>query len=541
VPPLNRPRLPNLPSLPRPSLPALPEAPLRVPSPLNSLRARLVIAFVAVVAIALALVLAAMPRLLDGYFIQQAREDLLTRTGVMRSLVANSLLQSQTAGVEAPRPILQPTTPLTSSQAVIEALGTPDQGFVRQAAEEIAQANVEVTIAADPAHPGDIAYRLVVALPDSTGAPGQQREPLSQELSFEIRDLFWSQTGTGVPSRLVTVRLSQPFTYRAQTLETIAGVMTVAAAIALLVAIVTSIILAERITNPIRRLTRASRELSEGHLDVRVPPPAGSPEMSELTAAFNAMADRLQQSIEFISRDRDRGRDFLADVSHELRTPIAALRTFNELLVEGAVRDPGTRREFLDQSRQQIERLDWLATNLLELSKLDSGLVLLDLRPDDLRAVVESAVEQARPSAERKQLELAVNVPAEPLRQRHDPQRLGQVLGNLIGNAVKFTPSGGRVEVGLRPTDDGAELIVRDNGAGIDPAELPHVFERFYRGAQTHESRAAGSGLGLSIVRSIVEMHNGRVAISSTPGQGTQVSVSLPREVSVSSPAAVRA
>ena len=108
-----------------------------------------------------------------------------------------------------------------------------------------------------------------------------------------------------------------------------------------------------------------------------------------------------RSSIEFIRRDRDRSRDFLADVSHELRTPIAALRTFNELLTEGAgARTRRHAQEFLEQSRQQIERLDWLATNLLELSKLDSGLVLLDLRPDDLRAVVENAV--AAGAAERR-------------------------------------------------------------------------------------------------------------------------------------------
>ena len=107
------------------------------------------------------------------------------------------------------------------------------------------------------------------------------------------------------------------------------------------------------------------------------------------------MAARLGESVEIIRRDRDRSRDFLADVSHELRTPIAAMRTFNELLREGADADPAARAEFLESSRQQLERLDWLAQNLLELSKLDSGLVLLDLRPDDLRACVESAVEQA--------------------------------------------------------------------------------------------------------------------------------------------------
>ena len=506
---------------------------------LNSLPARLVVAFASVVAIALILVLASLPRLLDGYFAQQAQEDLNTRTGVMVLLLSDRLLRAQ-GGEDALAPILEGTNPPTASTAVREALGTPDAGYVRRLAQLVAQANVGITIAADPERPDDIAYRLDVPLSDEFGQPGQQREPISSSTPINIPDTFWSQAGAGAPQRLVTVTLSQPFTYRVQTLETIVSVMTVSALIALFVAIVASVILAERLTQPIRRLTGAARELSEGKLDVRVPPPSGSPEMGELTAAFNTMAERLQQSIEFISRDRDRGRDFLADVSHELRTPIAALRTFNELMADGDAVDVPTRHEFIEQSRQQIERLDWLATNLLELSKLDSGLLLLDLRPDDLRAVVESSVQQAQPSAERKGVMLALELPAEPVRQRHDPQRMGQVVGNLIGNAIKFTPGGGRVDVALQATADGAQIRVADTGVGIDPSEMPYVFDRFYRGAQAAESRAAGSGLGLSIVRSIVEMHNGRVAISSKPGTGTEVSIALPRDVSVSSPAPVR-
>ena len=511
----------------RPSLPAV----------LTGLRARIVLAFVAIVAFALALVLASLPRLLDGYFVQQSLDDLRTRTSVMETLVFNRLVQAQTAGVEAPRAILEPTEPLRASRYVREALGTPEAGYLRDLVERVARANVTVTIAEDPARPAAVAYRLAVDLPDDFGAPGQEREPFSHAVSVTLADLWWTETDAAAPQRLVTVTLSEPFSFRAQTLETIVGVMSLAAAVALLMAVIVSILLADRLTNPLRRLTVAAKELAEGRLDVRVTPPTGANEVAELTHAFNTMAERLEESIEFIRRDRDRSRDFVADVSHELRTPIAALRTFNELLADGAADDDATRQEFLEQSRQQIDRLDWLATNLLELSKLDSGLVLLDLRPDDLRAVVESSMEQAQPTADRKGIELRMELPGRPVRQRHDPQRLGQVLGNLLGNSIKFTPAGGRVTVALAETPAGAELSIADDGVGIDPAELPYVFERFYRGSRVHESRAAGSGLGLSIVRSIVEMHNGRVAITSTPGKGTKVTISLPRDMSVSSSA----
>ncbi|MFV2062237.1 MAG: sensor histidine kinase, partial [Chloroflexota bacterium] len=172
----------------------------------------------------------------------------------------------------------------------------------------------------------------------------------------------------------------------------------------------------------------------------------------------------------------------------------------------------------------------------LELSKLDSGLVSLQLRDADLRSVVEDAVEHAEPMAQRKGVTLRAILPAEPIVQAHDPPRLGQVLSNLVGNAIKFTPAGGHVEVSVEATESGAVFEVKDDGVGIDADELPHVFDRFYRGTRTPEERAAGSGLGLAIAHSIVDMHRGRVSISSRPGAGTEVLVRLPRDVSLSSP-----
>jgi signal transduction histidine kinase len=183
-------------------------------------------------------------------------------------------------------------------------------------------------------------------------------------------------------------------------------------------------LLARRFSSGLRRLTEASRVIAEGDLTARVQAnlaSAGASEIVALSRQFNAMAAQLEESVEIIRRDRDRGREFLADVSHELRTPIAALRTFNELLRGTAGGDPVAQAEFLESSSQQLERLDWLAQNLLELSKLDSGLVLLDLRPDDLRAAVESAVEQAAAAARKRGVALTLRLPDRPLRTRHDP------------------------------------------------------------------------------------------------------------------------
>jgi len=329
------------------------------------------------------------------------------------------------------------------------------------------------------------------------------------------------------------ITLSNPYTSRASTLAAITSLLLAMALAAMLIAVVAASLIAHRFAQPITRLTDASRRLAEGNLASRVATEEGmgALEVQALAEQFNTMAARLEESVGIIRRDRDLSRDFLADVSHELRTPIAATRTFIELLQGPAGLDPAARAEFLDASAVQLDRLDWLAQNLLELSKLDSGLVLLELRPDDVRGTVESAVEQQQSAAARKGITLSTILPDRPLRISHDSPRVGQVVGNLVGNAIKFTPRGGEVHVSAkREADGGARIEVEDTGAGIHPAELPRIFERFYRGSAANEARGTGSGLGLSIVKSIVDMHHGTIAVESRVGHGTRFTVVLPRD-----------
>jgi signal transduction histidine kinase len=507
---------------------------------LGSYRLRLVLAFGLAVLLALGIVLAALPRLLDDYLRQQDQASLETRADAMAALIRDQILDTVSQDqetfstsilcppVEAPRPC----------DSLTRALGFTAQGYVSELTETIALADVTVEVRAEPGAASPF-YRLRVPLRLDPAIPEQRREPLHATREVTVPDRWWAQSLGYVPRRPVTISLANPYTSRAATLARIDQVLLIAAVIGLVGAVLVSLLLAQWLADPIRRLTRVSRHLAEGELSSRVALARGaSPEVTELAETFNQMAERLQDSIRIISADRDRSREFVADVSHELRTPIAALRTFNELLREGAAEDPATREEFLEQSARQIERLDWLATNLLELSKLDSGLVALDLRPEDLRGVVESAVQQAGPVAQRKGVTLEMHLPQEPVRQLHDPPRIGQVLANLIGNAIKFTPPGGRVDIDLATNAETADVSVTDTGEGIPPEELPHIFDRFWRGSRTKE-RGSGSGLGLSIVKSIVDMHQGRIQVQSTPGAGTRVTVALPR-MSVSSSGGAR-
>jgi signal transduction histidine kinase len=494
----------------------------------RTLQGRLSLAFTMVFAVAVGLVSVLTVVVLDTDLRAQEQTNLETRANAVAAVVQ---VKAETAAETSP-----------SNATVVSASGTLNE-YVRTAidastltdwANNVARADLRLRFGFGSETGSGVV--LIPAVPVSTFSAaltvepgrGQARDPISYVHVFEVAD-----PGGIQPTWSLEVSLSEPYTTRDSTITAVIGFLLIVALGALFMAIIVAMLLARRFTLPLRRLTDAAQALAEGDLAQRVPvdpPRTGASEITDLSRQFNAMAEQVEETMEVIRRDRDASREFLADVSHELRTPLAALRTFNELLREKAGDDVAARAEFLESSAQQIERLDWLAQNLLELSKMDSGLIRLDLRPDDLRATVLSAVEQAQVSAQKRGINLAEELPDSPLVTRHDPQRLGQVLTNLIGNALKFTPRGGSVKVVLSPQKGGARVSVTDTGIGIDAKELPRIFERFYRGSRASEARSSGSGLGLAIVRSIVEMHRGRILVESRVGAGSTFSVILPAD-----------
>jgi signal transduction histidine kinase len=327
-----------------------------------------------------------------------------------------------------------------------------------------------------------------------------------------------------LPLKLV---IGQPYTTEALTLSRISTTLMVVGILTLALSALLGFFLARRLTGPMNRLRRISARLSMGELDHRATP-SGVIEIDQLGAQFNVMADRLSESLRLLEADRDRLREFIADVSHELRTPIAALRTFNDLQRDGTVDEP-TRIEFLERSSEQLRRLEWLSTNLLDLSRIEAGIFPLDVREGDLRDPIRSVVEAHAEVAEERGVALVAAVPSEAVSQRFDRERIVQLVNNLVGNALKFTPRGGEVFVELTSGVDEAIIEVRDTGPGIPASELPRIFERFYRGTNVGEARASGSGLGLAIARSIVEMHAGSIEVASAVGEGSSFRVHLPR------------
>jgi signal transduction histidine kinase len=275
------------------------------------------------------------------------------------------------------------------------------------------------------------------------------------------------------------------------------------------------------LASPLKKLAQTSAQMEAGDLSVRADVKAHG-EIGDLAQQFNQMAERLETSFQQLAGERDSLRRFITDASHELRTPITALKNFNALLMEGADDDPKTRTEFLEESQVQIDRLAWITSNLLDLSRLDAGLLALDFIDCDLREIVESVAGSFEPLAAEKDILLRIVSPDTPCIMSCDRARLEMAITNLVDNAIKFTPKGGEIEIGTSG-EDGVQVWVRDNGVGIPPEDLPHIFERFYRG---RDHSAMGSGLGLAIVKSIVEVHEGRVAVESKEGEGTTITLS---------------
>ncbi len=220
--------------------------------------------------------------------------------------------------------------------------------------------------------------------------------------------------------------------------------------------------------------------------------------------------------------------DFMANLSHELRTPLTAVRASAETLLDAARADPAASRRFLDSIRRNALRLEALLGDVSDLARIEAGAEAVEPREFDARDPARQVVELFRAEAEAAGVDLAVELPAEPLPLASDPDRVASILVNLVQNAVRYTPRGGRATVAVEAAPGGARYRVEDTGIGIPPRDLPRVTERFYRVDPGRSRARGGTGLGLSIVKHLVELLGGELAIESEVGRGTTVAVGLP-------------
>jgi two-component system, OmpR family, sensor histidine kinase BaeS len=293
-------------------------------------------------------------------------------------------------------------------------------------------------------------------------------------------------------------------------LRAIAG----AAGLAALAAMLTGLAVARRITRPVEKIIAVTRAMGRGQRAARVGPVTGPGELRELATALDQMADTLD-------RQEKLRRDLVADVAHELRTPIAVLQAGHEALLDGIAKPSAGH---LASLRDEVLRLARMVADLQDLAAADAAALHVSRLPCDIAALATTAADSQAGRFEAAGITLTREL--SPARILGDPRRLHQVIINLLTNSLKFTPAGGHVTIAASATAGGAVLTVTDSGRGIPPDELPHIFDRFWRGREA--SQTSGSGIGLAIAAELTRAHGGRLSATSRPGNGTRMTLTLP-------------
>ncbi|QIN81012.1 HAMP domain-containing protein (plasmid) [Rubrobacter marinus] len=305
-------------------------------------------------------------------------------------------------------------------------------------------------------------------------------------------------------------------------LEAITDSLWIGGLVAALAAVGLGLLFARRISSPLRDLTLAARRLGAGDFEGRVPVSGRRDELGELAEAFNSMA-------EAVGRQETLRRRMAADIAHELRTPLAVIQANLEAMLDGV--RPLSVEEVADVHRE-TRLLSRLITDLRDLSLAETGQLPLRKGATNLAALARTSVARFASRAKERGVRLAVEIAEDLPRAEVDPHRIDQVLGNLLDNALRHAPPGGEVAVSLKPVaqHDGVSVTVRDTGRGIPEEHLPNVFERFYRADPARSREGGGSGIGLAVVKQLIEAHGGRVWAESIPGKGATFGFSLPTE-----------
>ncbi len=288
------------------------------------------------------------------------------------------------------------------------------------------------------------------------------------------------------------------------------------------------------ISQTLENLVQGAQQLSQGDFSTRVPV-HGENEIALLSAAFNEMAAKLEHAAENERALDEARRNLVAWASHDLRTPLTSLRVMVDAMADGIVDDPETISRYLRQSQNEIVRMTNLLDDLFELAQLDAGYQELKFEWINLSDLISDTLESfaARAAAQSVTLEGSVDPEVDPVWAA--PDKLSRILDNLLSNALRHTPENGSIQLQADIYDNKIRVLVKDSGNGISPKDLPHIFDRFYRGEKSRSRETeeiGGVGLGLTIVKGLVEAHGGEIQVESKAGEGTKFWFTLPKKYS---------
>lgn len=529
----------------------------------NSLRGKLILSHLAVIFVAMSVVTLLLLTLGQGYFLNAVEESLVAQAHLLSQALIPGASALPPEGAVAPAYNALQQSQLDNRSVQVENVEPPPED---ELPPELSASNLAYLNLVSVELSTVIETRFLVldnqgtVLVDSLdidegrdmGDESYVREALqgiqqSTTMTFNGEEWLFVTVPVWIEDQIVgAIHIGQPLRDVAAVLSDLRTRLLLVLVIALPLSIAIALILARNLANPLRKLTIAAGRLGQGDYGYPLDT-SGRDELGQLSSTFADMRQRL------LSEERTRIQ-FVSDVSHELRTPLTAIKGLAETLRDGAVEDARVRDNFLASVEDETDRLIRLVNDLLILTRADSKALPLKLEQVDLRPMALETIERFKPQAAAKGISLMADIPESPLLARADADRIEQVLVNLLDNAIKHSPPNETVRVhgeilealpdeGLggeqvQDRDPGSNqwvtVSVIDAGPGISPADLPHIFDRFFRADQSRSRDQGGSGLGLSIAKAIMEAHEGLIWLESPPqsesmSHGTKATFALPK------------
>lgn len=465
----------------------------------RSIRSRMIITYLLLVAAVMLLTGWVVLRMLESYHLAVEKEN-LERTGKLVSAFISPQLRNE---------------------AEHYGLNNIAVDFARQINARVIIVDAERRVVGD-SWKGDLLGNLLErpeieeALQGRTGR-SVQYSTLSRQQVLQLAVPLEDETGR--PGAVFFAASLNPLY---QTLTTVRRFFILATLMAMALTAALGALFAHHMSRPIKELTTAARQLSAGNMDQRIPVTSRD-EIGELAMQFNSMADSIREMKRRLTR-------FVADVSHELRTPLASIHICLQSLQHYKM-DEGEQQEFLEDINQETQRLIYLVEDLLELTRREE---VADKREIiSLKMLLDEVLNVTIPRAKRKELQLFTHIPEELPYFNISPDAFKRVLFNILDNAIKFTPAGGWLKVSVEVNNKDIGITVQDTGCGIPTDELSLIFERFYRVDQARSRDLGGTGLGLAICKEIVELYGGAISVQSQEEEGSTFIFSLPLEHAV--------
>jgi two-component system phosphate regulon sensor histidine kinase PhoR len=367
---------------------------------------------------------------------------------------------------------------------------------------------------------------IIEAQQKGAGSNVRTSKSIQHDLVYVARSIGMSDPAIGVFPRLNYIRVSVELTGVNRVMYEIRFKIVIASIVILVLVVIVSRTVSRRLTRSLTDIADMVKEIKAGNLDQKLPVESDD-EIGRLADLINAMTEKLKGDIEQLKKLERVRSEFLGNVSHELRTPIFSLKGFIETLLEGAVDDPAVNKRFLEKAYHHANRLDTLLSDLIEISRIESGEMKMSFRYVDAGPILKNLIVDFSDSAAKKKQTLRVEAPDHEVLVLGDKDRLRQAMGNIVDNAIKYSPEGAATVVRLTEAEHSVTIAISDTGPGIEESHLSRIFERFYRVDKTRSREVGGTGLGLAIAKHIVEAHGSKIVVTSEMGKGTTFSFEL--------------